>query len=49
MTQLPQIVKPEHWYMGFWLLMLIGWYFATRYGVLWALKTHTLWKASQGL
>lgn len=31
---------PPLWYMAFWLAMLGGWYFATRYAVLWALREH---------
>lgn len=40
---------PPLFYMAFWVVMLFGWYLAVRYGVLWALKAHTLWKQSQGL
>ncbi len=32
---------PPLWYCGFWILMLGGWYFATRYAVLWALREVT--------
>lgn len=37
---------PPVWYCTFWLLMLVGWYFATRYGVLWALRAYfgAIWR-----
>lgn len=31
---------PPIWYCAFWLLMLVGWYFATRSAVLSALREH---------
>lgn len=53
MRQLPQIVSPPFWYALHWFAWLavaapVG-YFVIRYSVFWALKAHTLWKASQGL
>lgn len=49
MRQLPQIVSPPLWYTLHWWLWLAAGYFVIRYAVFWAMKAHTLWKASQGL
>lgn len=53
MRNLPQIVSPPFWYVLHWFVWLgvaapIG-YFVIRYAVFWALKSHTLWKASHNL